>query len=332
MNIYLITGGAGFIGSNYISTLINNKKNKIIVIDKLSYAGNIKNLKHFILKKNFKFIKTNIGNKKVITKILRKYQPNYIVNFAAETHVDTSILFPNRFALNNVYHSVSFLNDALNYWQNIDSFSKKKFRFIQISTDEVYGCLKKNEMPFTEKSNLNPRNPYSSSKAAFDHFVLSYFNTYGMPNIITRCSNNFGKNQNLEKLIPMCINKLNLNKKIPIYGNGSQIRDWLHVLDHCKVINLIIKKGKKGEVYNIGNSNEIKNIELVKMICKIFDRIKPLTNFQHSSLIYYVKDRLGHDTRYSINPSKIKKEFNWSSKKNFKIELENTVKFYINNK
>jgi dTDP-glucose 4,6-dehydratase len=329
MNVYLVTGGAGFIGSNYISTLIENKKNKIIVIDKLSYAGNIANIKNFINKKNFHFIKTNIGNSKNIIDILNKHRPNYIVNFAAESHVDTSITFPNRFLINNVKHSVSFLNVVLNYWKKI-KINKNKFKFIQVSTDEVYGSLSKKEKPFTEKSTIKPGNPYSASKAAFDHFVLSYFNTYGMPNIITRCSNNFGQNQNIEKLIPKCINNIYLNKKIPIYGNGNQIRDWLHVLDHCNAINIVIQSGKNGEIYNIGNNTEITNINLVKNICKIFDNIKDNNKYNHSTLISFVKDRLGHDLRYSINSSKIRKELKWKPQKNFNKELENTVKFYLN--
>ena len=329
MNVYLITGGAGFIGSNYISTLIEDKKNKIIVIDKLSYAGNIANIKNYINKKNFYFIKTNIGNSKKITGILNKYKPDYIINFAAESHVDTSITFPNRFLINNVKHSVSFLNIVLNYWQKI-SVNKKKFKFIQISTDEVYGSLSKKEKPFTEESTIKPGNPYSASKAAFDHFVLSYFNTYGMPNIITRCSNNFGKNQNIEKLIPKCINNIHLNKKIPVYGKGNQSRDWLHVLDHCNAINLVIKVGKIGEIYNIGNSTEITNIKLVKNICKIFDNIRKNNKYKHLALISFVKDRLGHDLRYAINSSKIRKELKWKPQKKFSTELENIVKYYLN--
>ena len=329
MNVYLVTGGVGFIGSNYISTLIKNKKNKIIVIDKIYYASDLNNIKKFIKMKNFYFIKANIGNKKKIDNILFKYNPDYIVNFAAESHVDTSITHPKKFVINNVNHSVIFLNAVLEYWQKI-KLSNKKFKFIQISTDEVYGSLKLNEKPFTEKSSIKPRNPYSASKASFDHFVLSYFNSYGMPNIITRCSNNFGNNQNTEKLIPMCINKLNLKKNIPIYGNGKQIREWIHVLDHCNAINFAIKKGKSGEIYNIGNSNEISNIKLVKILCKIFNNIKKDQKYNHLELISFVKDRPGHDLRYSVNSSKIRKELHWKPRKEFVKEIENTVKFYLN--
>tara|TARA_Y100000590_G_scaffold213765_1_gene242285 strand:- start:792 stop:1793 length:1002 start_codon:yes stop_codon:yes gene_type:complete len=327
--MFIVTGGAGFIGSNFVIKLVENKKNKIINIDKLTYAGNYQNIKSLEKRRNYKFFKANIGDKKIISNILKKNKPRYIINFAAETHVDRSIINPQKFFSSNVYHSFNFFNEVYNYWKNLDSGSKKKFRFLHVSTDEVYGSLGKNQKPFTENSLLKPNNPYSSSKAAFDQLIRSYSKTFDMPILITRCSNNYGPRQNSEKLIPLCIKKLIKKKNIPIYGNGMQIRDWLHVSDHCSAIYKVLKKGKVGEIYNIGGNNEKRNLDLVKKICKIFDQKNHIKNFTHLSLIQHITDRLGHDTRYSINNTKIKRQLGWSPKIKFENGISNTIDWYL---
>lgn len=318
----LVTGGCGFIGSNFINNWISNSKEKIINVDKLSYAANLKISK--IENNNYLFLKCDIKNKKKISQILNKYQPRIIFNFAAETHVDNSIKNPNIFYENNIISLLTFIQTIMN------NYKSKKFKFIQISTDEVYGSLKKNEKSFTENSQYKPNNPYSASKAAGDHLVRSFIKTFQFPGIITNCSNNFGPYQNEEKLIPLILDKILKNKKIPIYGNGKQIRDWLYVDDHCEAIKLISEKGKIGENYNIGGGNEIENIKLVKSILKIYSEIKPSKKYYKLlKLIKYVKDRKGHDSRYSIDSSKLKKNLNWKVDSNFDKNLKKTISWYL---
>ena len=329
--MFIVTGGAGFIGSNYVIDLVKKRKNKVINIDKLTYAGNYKNIKLLEKNKNYRFVKTNIGNRKIISNILKKNKPRFIVNFAAETHVDKSISNPKKFFNTNLLHSFNFFYEVYSYWKNLDSISKEKFRFLQISTDEVYGSLKKNEKPFKESDLLKPNNPYSSSKAAFDNLIRGYSKTFGMPVLITRCSNNYGPRQNPEKLIPLCIKNLINKKNIPVYGNGLQIRDWINVSDHCEAINKVLHRGKIGEIYNIGGSNEKVNLNLIKIICKIFDENDSKKKFSHISLIKHVKDRLGHDKRYSINSSKIRSELSWKPKVSFNEGIKKTIKWYLKN-
>ena len=278
-----------------------------------------------------RFVKTNIGNRKIISNILKKNKPKFIINFAAETHVDKSISDPEKFFNTNLLHSFNFFYEVYNYWRKLDPISKRKFKFLQISTDEVYGSLEKNGKPFKEDSLLKPNNPYSSSKAAFDNLIRGYSKTFGMPVLITRCSNNYGPRQNPEKLIPLCIKNLINKKNIPVYGNGLQIRDWINVSDHCEAINKVLHRGKIGEIYNIGSSNEKINLNLIKIICKIFDEIDSKKNFSHISLIKHVKDRLGHDKRYSINSSKIRRELNWKPKISFNEGIKKTIKWYLKN-
>tara|TARA_Y100000590_G_C15621996_1_gene977965 strand:- start:37 stop:1038 length:1002 start_codon:yes stop_codon:yes gene_type:complete len=329
--MFIVTGGAGFIGSNYVIDLVKNRKNKVINIDRLTYAGNYKNIKFLEKNKNYRFVKTNIGNRKIISNILKKNKPKFIINFAAETHVDKSISDPEKFFNTNLLHSFNFFYEVYNYWRKLDPISKRKFKFLQISTDEVYGSLKKNGKPFKEDNLLKPNNPYSSSKAAFDNLIRGYSKTFGMPVLITRCSNNYGPRQNPEKLIPLCIKNLINKKNIPVYGNGLQIRDWINVSDHCEAINKVLHRGKIGEIYNIGSSNEKINLNLIKIICKIFDEIDSKKKFSHISLIKHVKDRLGHDKRYSINSSKIRRELNWKPKISFNEGIKKTIKWYLKN-
>ena len=319
----LVTGGCGFIGSNFINDWLLKTNEKIINIDKLTYASNIKISK--LKNKKYFFYKVDIKNKKKILQILNVHEPRAIINFAAESHVDNSIQSPKIFFDNNVSSLLIFLQTLMIHYKN------NKFKFIQISTDEVFGSLNKNQKPSNECSQYLPNNPYSASKAAGDHIVRSFNRTFGFPAITTNCSNNFGPFQNNEKLIPLILDQIKKNKKIPIYGSGTQIRDWLYVKDHCEAIKLILEKGKIGDTYNIGGENEIENIKLIKLIFKIYSKLNPSVKYYDLlKLISFVKDRKGHDTRYSIDSSKIKKELKWKIKSNFFNNLKDTIIWYSN--
>ncbi|MFZ0452614.1 MAG: dTDP-glucose 4,6-dehydratase [Ignavibacteriaceae bacterium] len=314
MKNILVTGGAGFIGSNYINQTLNEKDDYDIVnLDNLTYAGNLENLKASEKKSRYTFVKGDITDSKIVSEVFEKYKIKYVINFAAESHVDRSILGSEIFFKTNVIGT------------NVLLETSRKFeveKFIQVSTDEVYGSLG-GEGSFTEHTPLSPNSPYSSSKASADLMALSFYHTYALPITITRCSNNYGPFQFPEKLIPlMIINALN-NKKLPVYGDGLYVRDWIFVHDHNKAINLVFEKGKPGEVYNIGASNEMPNIEIIKLILDYLD--KP------ESLIEYVKDRPGHDRRYAIDSGKIKKELNWKPDYLFKEAIKHTIDWYIKN-
>ena len=325
----IVFGGAGFIGSNFIRKLVN-KDFFFINVDALTYASSKKNLNDLKKFKNYKFIKLNIINSNSVKKILRLYKPVYVVNFAAETHVDRSIDNPIPFVKTNVFGVSSLINEIKKYWNNLNGSLKKKFKFIQISTDEVYGSIDKGEA--NENSKYLSSSPYSASKAAADEIIMSFFRTYNFPIIITRCTNNYGPFQFPEKLIPLMIVNAIQGKKLPVYGKGNQIRDWIHVDDHVDAIYEILKFGKKGEIYNIGGKSKLKNIDVVKKICLLLDKKKPRKgSSSYLSLIKYVKDRPAHDKRYSININKIKKEINWKPKISFNSGLENTVDWYLEN-
>ena len=327
-----ITGSAGFIGSNFVMSLSNKqefKNYKIISLDKLNYAGSKKNLSN--LRQNIKhfFIKGDITNKYLLSKILKKYKPIYIINFAAETHVDRSIRKSTDFIKTNIVGTHTLLEIAKSYFDNLNNYNKKKFRFINVSTDEVYGSLKINEKPFKENNRLKPNSPYSASKASSDLLVRAWWKTYKFPVITTNCSNNYGPYQFPEKLIPLCITNALKGKPLPIYGDGKQIRDWLYVDDHVEAIDLIFHKGIIGETYCIGGENEIKNIDLIKMIIKEYD-IKQQNKNSSVDLISFVKDRLGHDYRYAIDISKIKNELDWKPKTSIGVGLQKTINWYLN--
>ena len=321
--VVLVTGGAGFIGTNFVKFLLRNFRNiSVLNLDKLNYAVNLKNLSDIGNNKHYHFIKGDICNRELMGYIFTEFKVDYVVNFAAESHVDRSIFNPNVFIETNVLGTSILLNVAREIWKK-EEWAKK--RFLQVSTDEVYGTLPENDKKkkFTEMTPLSPHSPYSASKAAADCIVKSYFDTFEFPILITRCSNNFGPFQFPEKLIPlMIINALN-DKFLPIYGDGKNIRDWLYVDDHCEAIWQVILKGKPGEVYNIGGNNELLNIEIVHMILEYLNKPK--------SLIEYVKDRLGHDRRYAIDASKIKAELNWEPKRNFETMIKETIEWYISN-
>ena len=325
----LVCGGAGFIGSQYIRALLK-KKYKIFNLDLLTYAASLKNLLDFKKEKNYEFFKGDIGDKKKIKFILEKFKPDFIINFAAETHVDRSIDNPNTFIKTNILGVYNLLVNSLEYWNKIKK-KKKRFKFIQISTDEVYGSVEKGSS--IESSNIIPNSPYAASKSSADHLVFSFYKTYNFPAIIVRSSNNYGPYQFPEKLIPLIILNALENKNLPIYGNGKHIRNWIHVEDNVEALKKILIKGKIGNIYNVGGDEEINNIVLVKKICKILDKVKPRENKEkYESLIRFVIDRPGHDKRYSLNSNKIKKKFKWKPKIDIDTGLKLTINWYLNNR
>ncbi len=331
MKTYLITGGAGFIGSNLV--LLSRKKGiRIINLDLLTYAGNLMNLEPVKDDPNHIFIKGDIGDRELVRNILKKYKPDGVINLAAESHVDRSINNPEAFIKTNILGTFHLLDECYSYWLNLDNDKKQNFRFLHVSTDEVYGSLEPDSSPFNENSKYAPSSPYSASKAGSDHLVRAYNRTYGFPTIITNCSNNYGPRQFPEKLIPLIILNAIHGKPLPIYGDGLNIRDWLYVEDHCKAILLVMDKGNIGEVYNIGGKCERTNLELVKTICRLLDEMNPESLYiPHESLIKFVKDRPGHDRRYAIDCSKIERELGWRPKESLETGLKKTIIWYLNN-
>ena len=323
----LITGGAGFIGSHVVRRFVRNYPDYLIVnADKLTYAGNLENLADVEENKNYKFEKTDIVDKKAVAKLFRKYSFDGIIHLAAESHVDRSITGPDEFVFTNIIGTLNLLNASRNSWQ--DNFDGKLF--YHISTDEVFGSLGSEGM-FTEETAYDPKSPYSASKASSDHMVRAYNHTFGIPVVISNCSNNYGPNQFPEKLIPLAINNIKNNKPVPVYGKGENIRDWLYVEDHASAIDLIFHRGKPGETYNIGGNNEWKNIDLIKLLCKIMDRKLGRKPGDSEKLITYVKDRPGHDLRYAIDSSKLQKKMGWKPIPEFEDGLEKTVDWYLAN-
>ncbi|MEC1544806.1 dTDP-glucose 4,6-dehydratase [Bacillus halotolerans] len=330
MKTYLVTGGAGFIGSNFILYMMDKYQDiTIINIDDLTYAGNLDNLKKVENKKNYHFVKGNIADKEIVEKIFEDFEIDYVVNFAAESHVDRSIEDPEIFVKTNVLGTINLLKISKQNWLNEDDSFIKGKKFIHISTDEVYGSLGTDGF-FSESTPLDPHSPYSASKASSDLIVKSYFDTYGFPINITRCSNNYGPFQFPEKMIPVIISNCLDFKEVPLYGDGLNIRDWLYVEDHCVAIDLVIHKGSLGEVYNIGGNNEKTNIDLVKTVIKLLQEKVDLKIDE--SLIKYVQDRKGHDRRYAIDASKIKRDLGWEPSTQWEKGIEKTVNWYLNNK
>jgi dTDP-glucose 4,6-dehydratase len=323
----LITGGAGFIGCHVVRRFVGKYPEYLIVnADKLTYAGNLENLTEIENNKNYKFEKTDIVDKQAVVELFEKYDFDGVIHLAAESHVDRSIASPDEFVFTNIIGTVNLLNAALNKWKN--AFEGKLF--YHISTDEVYGSLGKEGL-FTEETGYDPKSPYSASKASSDHMVRAYNHTFGVPALISNCSNNYGPNQFPEKLIPLAINNIKNNKPIPVYGKGDNIRDWLFVEDHASAIDLIFHRGKAGETYNIGGNNEWKNIDLIILLCRIMDKKLNRTSGTSEKLITYVKDRPGHDQRYAIDSSKLQRELGWSPIPEFADGLEKTVDWYLTN-
>ena len=327
MKNILITGGAGFIGSHVIRLFVNKYPDyNIINLDLLTYAGNLENLKDIESKDNYTFVKGDICDEILLDELFNKYNFYGIIHLAAESHVDRSISDPMSFIRTNIIGTVTLLNAAKKSWK--DQYNEH--RFYHISTDEVYGSLGA-EGYFVETTPYSPRSPYSASKASSDHLVRAYQHTYGMNNVISNCSNNYGPNQFPEKLIPLIVNNIKQSKPLPVYGKGENVRDWLYVEDHAQAIDLIFHKGKTGETYNIGGDNEWTNIKLVKMLCQIMDKKLGRTPGESEKLITYVKDRAGHDLRYAIDFTKIKNELGWTPKATFETGLEKTVEWYLEN-
>lgn len=328
----LVTGSAGFIGANFALDWMRERGGVVISLDKLTYAGNLANLADLHDNPRHIFVHGDIGDTDLVTRILAEYKPTAIVNFAAETHVDRSIHSPEDFIRTNVLGTQRLLEAARGYVDNLPSADKSAFRFLHVSTDEVYGSLSPRESPFIETNRYAPNSPYAASKAASDHIVRAYYHTYGLPVLTTNCSNNYGPYQFPEKLIPLIIGNALAGKPLPIYGDGQNVRDWLYVGDHCAAIRRVLDAGRVGEVYNIGGCNEMKNLDVVHAVCDILDRARPLGNGRgYREQMVYVSDRPGHDRRYAIDARKIEEELGWKPRETFSSGIEKTVRWYLGN-
>ena len=334
----LVTGCAGFIGSNFVHTWLSSQDEPIVNLDKLTYAGNLENLASLANDKRHIFVQGDIGDQKLVSDLLSKYQPRAVLNFAAESHVDRSILGPGEFIQTNVVGTFNLLECVRAYWTTLpaagstEALNQASFRFLHVSTDEVYGTLGPQDPPFAETNPFEPNSPYAASKASSDHLVRAWHHTYGLPVLTTNCSNNYGPYHFPEKLIPLVIlNALN-DKPLPIYGDGQQIRDWLFVQDHCRAIMRVLEAGRVGETYNIGGWNEMANIDVVKTICSRLDVLRPRADGkQYAEQITYIKDRPGHDRRYAIDARKIESELGWKPQETFTTGIQKTVEWYLNN-
>ena len=328
----IVTGAAGFIGSNFALNWFEHKDEKLIALDKLTYAGNLENLKSVEKNKNYEFVQGDISDSKLISELLQKHQPRAIVNFAAESHVDRSIHGPDEFILTNIMGTYRMLNAVRLFYDELGDKDQKKFRFLHVSTDEVYGTLGANDPAFKETNKYEPNSPYSASKASSDHLVRAWHQTYGLPVLITNCSNNYGPYHFPEKLIPLCILKALQGENLPIYGDGQQVRDWLYVVDHCKGIVAVLESGNVGETYNIGGRNEKANLEVVHTLCDLLDELKPREDGKsYKEQIIFVKDRPGHDRRYAIDATKIAGQLGWKPEETFESGICKTVQWYLDN-
>ncbi len=329
----LVTGGAGFIGANFILDWLALSNEMVVNLDKLTYAGNLENLYSLKNDERHHFVRGDIADQALVTKLLAKYQPRALINFAAESHVDRSIHDPESFIQTNILGTFRLLESVKDYWNKLEDIEKTAFRFLHVSTDEVYGSLSSTDHPFTELNRYEPNSPYSASKAASDHLVRAYHHTYNLPTLTTNCSNNYGPFQFPEKFIPLVIHNALKGKALPIYGDGMNIRDWLYVGDHCSAIRSVLEKGKLGEIYNIGGLNEKNNLEVVNSICRILDALSPKTdNSSYQTQIQFVKDRAGHDRRYAIDATKIQNELSWKPAiASFEEGLQQTIKWYLEN-
>ena len=328
----LVTGGAGFIGANFIIDWLQTRNEVVVNLDKLTYAGNLGNLASVEDHEGYAFIQGDIGDSALISKLLAEYKPRAVINFAAESHVDRSIHCAEDFIGTNVVGVYRLLNNVLNHWIELPEAEKARFRFLHVSTDEVYGALEPDEPAFTEDNRYKPNNPYSASKAASDHLVRAFHHTYGLPVLTTNCSNNYGPFQFPEKLIPLFIHNALAQKSLPLYGDGRQVRDWLYVRDHCVAIRQVLEEGKVGEVYNIGGNNEKTNLEIANMLCELLDEIRPGNGGEsYKSLITLVKDRPGHDRRYAMDCSRIQRDLGWRASETIESGIRKTVLWYLEN-
>jgi len=325
----LVTGGAGFIGSNFVLDWLAQSDEAIVNLDKLTYAGNLQSLSSIANDPRYIFIQGDIGDAGLVAHILKQHRPRAIVNLAAESHVDRSIHGPEDFIQTNIVGTFRLLESVRAYWSELDAAQRQNFRFLHVSTDEVYGSLAQHEPAFTERHRYEPNSPYSASKASSDHLVRAYHHTYGLPVVTTNCSNNYGPYQFPEKLIPLMIVNALAGKPLPVYGDGQQIRDWLYVADHCSAIRRVLEAGTTGETYNIGGWNEKPNIEIVQTICALLQETYPDSSL--NQLITYVKDRPGHDRRYAIDATKIERELNWRPAETFETGIRKTIDWYLSN-
>lgn len=327
----LVTGGAGFIGSNFVLDWLRVVGEDVVNVDALTYAGNLANLASLSGDTRHVFSRTDICDSDAVAALLRQHHPRAIVHFAAESHVDRSIHGPAAFVRTNVGGTATLLEACRTYWNELDTTARRKFRFLNVSTDEVYGSLSPDDPAFTENNPYRPNSPYSASKAGADHLVRAYYHTYGFPALTTNCSNNYGPYQFPEKLIPLMIANAIAGKALPVYGDGLNVRDWLYVSDHCSAIRRVLEAGQPGETYNIGGNAERTNIEIVRRICELLDARRPTPEGAYSRLISYVKDRPGHDRRYAIDASKIERELDWRPTETFDSGLAQTVEWYLAN-
>lgn len=328
----LVTGAAGFIGANFVLDWLEQSNEPVVNLDLLTYAGNLENLKELEGDPRYQFVFGNIGDRELVSKLLADTQPRAVINFAAESHVDRSIHGPGDFIQTNIVGTFNLLESVRGYWNDLPDAERAAFRFLHVSTDEVYGSLSKEDPPFSETNPYEPNSPYSASKAASDHLVRAWHHTYGLPVLTTNCSNNYGPYHFPEKLIPLCIlNALN-GKPLPIYGDGQQIRDWLYVKDHCSAIRRVLEAGKLGETYNVGGWNEKANLDVVNTLCSILDELQPRADVQsYATQITFVQDRPGHDRRYAIDARKLEKELGWKPQETFETGIRKTVQWYLDN-
>ena len=328
----LVTGGAGFIGANFVLDWLAGSNESVINLDKLTYAGNLENLASLKGNDGHIFAHGDIGDSALVAKLLAEHKPRAVVNFAAESHVDRSIHGPEDFIQTNIVGTFRLLEAVRAYWNTLEGAAKTDFRFLHVSTDEVYGSLSKTDPAFSETNRYEPNSPYSASKAASDHLVRAYHHTYGLPVLTTNCSNNYGPFHFPEKLIPLCIHNALAGKPLPIYGDGQQIRDWLYVKDHCSAIRRVLEAGKLGEVYNVGGWNEKANLDVVHVLCDILDELSPRKDgASYRTQITFVKDRPGHDRRYAIDATKLERELGWKPAETFETGIRKTVQWYLDN-
>jgi dTDP-glucose 4,6-dehydratase len=331
MSTILVTGGAGFIGSNFILRWMKTDAASLINLDKLTYAGNLRNLEAVAGSRGYGFVQGDIADRELVRSLLEKHQPTAIVHFAAESHVDRSIRGPEEFIRTNVDGTFALLEEVRAFWSGIEETARREFRFLHVSTDEVFGSLGTTDPPFSESTPYAPNSPYAASKAASDHLVRAYHHTYGLPTLTTNCSNNYGRFQFPEKLMPLMILNARDGKALPVYGDGKNVRDWLYVEDHCEAIATVLRRGRPGETYNIGGWSEKPNLEIVETICDLVDEMKPGAGGSRRKLITFVKDRPGHDRRYAMNARKIERELGWKPKETLESGLRKTVRWYLEN-
>jgi len=329
MSKILITGGAGFIGSNFVLQQIRDEAMPIVNLDRLTYAGNLRNLDSLADHKRYAFVHGDIADRALVRRLFQEHSPGAIVHFAAESHVDRSIRGPEDFIQTNINGTFALLEEAKAYWAALSGEDKERFRFLHVSTDEVYGSLGPADPPFSETTQYAPNSPYAASKAASDHLVRAYHHTYGLPTLTTNCSNNYGPFQFPEKLIPLMILNARDGKPLPVYGDGTNVRDWLYVEDHCEAIATVLRQGRVGQTYNIGGWNEKQNIEIVQTICDLVDEMATRLKAPRRDLISFVQDRPGHDRRYAMNAGKMERELGWKPKETFESGIRKTVRWYL---